>query len=145
MEEAHMPIVIGVTLAIAVALFARVTGLDRDRAFYPVVTIVVASLYLLFAVLGGGGSILLVELVGALVFIAAAVIGFKTSLWIVAAALAGHGLFDAVHHRLIANPGVPEWWPHFCASYDLAAGAILAVLLLADRRAGVSGSVARSA
>ena len=126
-----MPIVIGVTLAIAVALFARVTGLDRDRAFYPVVTIVVASLYLLFAVLGGGGSILLVELVGAIVFIAAA--------------LAGHGLFDAVHHRLIANPGVPEWWPPFCASYDLAAGAILAVLILADRRAGVSGSVARSA
>ena len=140
-----MPIVVGVTLAVAVALFARVTGLDRDRAFYPVVTIVVASMYLLFAVLGGGGSILLAELVGALVFIAAAVIGFKTSLWIVAAALAGHGLFDAVHHRLITNPGVPEWWPPFCASYDLAAGAILAVLLLADRRAGVSGSEARSA
>ena len=140
-----MPIVIGVALAVAVAIFARVTGLDRDRAFYPVVTIVVASLYLLFAVLGGGGSILLAEMVGAFVFISAAVIGFKKSMWLVAAALAGHGLFDAVHHRLIDNPGVPEWWPGFCAGYDVAAGAILAVLLLAERRARVSGSAARSA
>ena len=33
-------LIVGVVLAIVVAIFARVTGLDRDRAFYPVVTIV---------------------------------------------------------------------------------------------------------
>ena len=53
-----MPVIVGLVLAAAVAIFARVTGLDRDRAFYPLVTIVVASFYALFAVMGGGGSVL---------------------------------------------------------------------------------------
>jgi hypothetical protein len=68
-----------------------------------------------------------------MVFIVAAVAGFKTSLWIVAAALVGHGVFDFVHASLIANPGVPVWWPPFCSSYDVVAGAYLAVLIKTGR------------
>ena len=44
-----MPVVVGVLLAPAVGLFATTIGLDRDRSFYPVVTIVTASYYALFA------------------------------------------------------------------------------------------------
>ena len=44
---------IGIILALAAFLFARFTGLDRDRAFYPTVMIVIALIYGLFAVLGG--------------------------------------------------------------------------------------------
>lgn len=44
---------VGCVLALVVALFARVVGLDRDRAFYPTVLVVIACLYDLFAVLGG--------------------------------------------------------------------------------------------
>jgi hypothetical protein len=40
-------LVIGALLAFAVGLFATGLGLDRDRAFYPVVTIVIASYYAL--------------------------------------------------------------------------------------------------
>ena len=47
----------------------------------------------------------------------------------VVAALAGHGLFDFVHGHLIANPGVPVWWPSFCAGFDLMAGACMGWLL----------------
>jgi hypothetical protein len=42
-------LVVGALLAFAVGLFATGIGLDRDRAFYPAVTIVVASYYALFA------------------------------------------------------------------------------------------------
>ena len=38
-----LPYVVGIVLSIAVALFARRVGFDRDRAFYPTVVIVVAS------------------------------------------------------------------------------------------------------
>ena len=44
-----MPYVIGIVLSVGVALFARHVGFDRDRAFYPTVTIVIASYYVLFA------------------------------------------------------------------------------------------------
>lgn len=38
-----MATLIGLGLAVAVAIFARIAGFDRDRAFYPTVLIVVAS------------------------------------------------------------------------------------------------------
>ena len=124
-----MPYLVGVILAVLVTLFARAVGLDRDRAFYPTVLVVVASYYDLFAVMGGSMHALVVELAATAVFLVAVVVGFKRSLWIVAAALAGHGLFDLVHPHLVVNPGVPDWWPAFCMSYDIAAGACLGWLL----------------
>jgi len=124
-----MAFLIGIALALAVFLFARLSGFDRGRAFYPSVTIVVAHYYVLFAVMGGGQG-LGPELLVMALFAAAAVAGFKTSQWLVAAALAGHGAFDLVHARLIDNPGVPAFWPMFCMSYDVMAGACLAWLLV---------------
>jgi hypothetical protein len=123
-----MAFLIGIALALAVFLFARLSGFDRDRAFYPTVTIVVAHYYVLFAVMGGQG--LGPEVLVMALFAAAAVAGFKTSLWVVAAALAGHGAFDLVHARLIDNPGVPAFWPNFCMSYDVMAAACLGWLLI---------------
>ena len=52
---------------------------------------------------------------------------------LVAAALAGHGVFDLIHASLIANPGVPLWWPQFCSAYDIVAGAYLAWLIKSGR------------
>ena len=125
---------IGVLLSLAVAGFARLVGFDRDRAFYATVLIVVASYYVLFAVMGGGGQVLVAELLGMSVFGAAAVLGFKLSPWIVAAGLAGHGVFDSFHGSVVANPGMPPWWPAFCGSYDVCAGVILAWLLWHERK-----------
>lgn len=128
-----MALIVGILLALAVGLFATTVGLDRDRAFYPTVTIVVGSLYSLFAVMGASTHALLLEsLVGA-IFLAAAAVGFRSSLWVVVVALAAHGLFDLIHGRVITNPGVPVWWPQFCAAYDIVAAAYLGVLLKSGR------------
>ena len=127
------PLVVGALLALAVGLFGTTVGLDRDRAFYPTVTIVVASLYALFAVMGSSTNTLLLESAVAAVFLAVAVSGFRSSLWLVVFALAAHGVFDLVHGRLISNPGVPAWWPAFCLTYDVTAAAYLAWLLKMDR------------
>ncbi len=124
-----MAFLIGAVLALVVGLFATFTGLDRDRAFYPVVTIVIASYYALFAVMGGSTQALLTESIVIFAFLGVAVAGFRISLWLVAAALAAHGLFDLIHGHLIVNPGVPAWWPAFCGAYDVVAAAYLASLL----------------
>lgn len=127
---------IGVLLSLAVAGFGRLVGFDRDRAFYATVLMVVASYYVLFAVMGGGGPVLVAELIGMSVFVAAAVLGFKASPWLVAAGLVGHGVFDSFHGRVITNTGMPAWWPGFCGSYDIGAGLILAWLLWQERKSG---------
>ena len=132
-QGGRVALLVGALLAFLVGMFATVTGLDRDRAFYPTVTIVIASLYALFAVIGASTRALVLEsLVGA-VFIAVAVSGFRSSLWLVVAALGAHGVFDLGHGRLLSNPGVPSWWPEFCLTYDVVAAGYLAWLLWSGR------------
>ena len=118
-----MAFLIGAVLALSVGLFATFFGLDRDRAFYPTVTIVIAFYYALFALIGGSMDALLLESIAILVFLGVSVAGFRTSLWLVVAALAAHGVYDFIHEYLISNPGVPAWWPPFCLSYDVVAAA----------------------
>ena len=129
-----MEYLIGVGLAVAVCAFATLTGFDRDRVFYPTVVAVNATYYILFAVMGSSTRALALESLVAAAFFALAVAGFKKNLWLIVAGLAGHGVFDFFHHLLIHNPGLPVWWPGFCLSFDVLAGAVLAMLLL--RRAG---------
>lgn len=128
-----MALLVGVLLAFTVGLLATTVGLDRDRAFYPTVTIVIASYYALFAAMGASTQALVLESLVGSFFLAVAVAGFRSSLWVVAVALAAHGVFDVAHGRVIANPGVPIWWPAFCLAYDLTAAASLAWLLRSGR------------
>lgn len=124
---------IGISLALAVGGFATAVRLDRDRAFYPTVMIVIAFYYVLFAVMGASTQTLVLESLVAAGFLLAAVSGFRSTLWIVVAALAAHGIFDLVHGTAISNPGVPLWWPEFCLTYDVTAAAYLAWLLKSGR------------
>ena len=124
-----MPYAIGLVLSLAVAVFGRRSGFDRDRAFYPTITIVVGAYYVLFAAMTGSIEIVAMEVGLMAVFVVAAVAGFKSNLWIVAVALAAHGLFDMVHGRVLDNPGVPPSWPAFCATYDIGAGAGMAWIM----------------
>lgn len=129
-----MVIFAGVAIASAVCGFAALVRFDRERSFYPTVLIVIPAYYLLFAVMAADRAAMASEMIGFLLFATAAVLGFRRSRWIIVAALAGHGLLDAVHERLIFNPGAPGWWPGFCLSCDLAMAAILAATIVAGHR-----------
>ena len=124
---------VGLLLALAVCAFARWVGFDRDRAFYPTMLVVVASYYVLFAVMGGSVRALVLESVvmGAWVWLATA--GLKHSLWLIVAGLAAHGVLDFFHAQIVNNPGVPEWWPAFCLAFDVGAAACLAWLVSKTR------------
>ena len=121
-----MPYIIGIVLALAVSTFATAIRFDRDRAFYPTLLIVFGSYYVLFAILGGSVRAIVMESLITGVFAVAAAIGFRRNLWLVAAGLVAHGAMDLLHGHLVTNPGVPAWWPAWCMSYDVVAGAYLA-------------------
>ena len=121
-----MPYLVGIVLALAVAAFARAVGFDRDRAFYPTVLIVIASYYVLFAATDGSAQTLLAESLIMAGFVSAAVMGFRTTHWLVVAGLSAHAVLDALHGRVIENAGVPPWWPAFCLAYDASAAGCLA-------------------
>lgn len=131
-----MEYVIGVVLGVVVCTFALVTGFDRDRAFYPTVLAVIPTYYILFAAMASSTPAVVIESAVTAAFWAVAVAGFKKNLWLTAAGLAGHGVFDFFHHGVIQNPGVPVFWPGFCGSIDIFLGAFLAGLLL--KRSGLA-------
>lgn len=126
-----MPVVIGILLAVAVGLFGRVVGMDRDRSFYATVLVVVGSYYLLFAAIGHDG--LVPEALVFAGFAGMAVLGFRGNAWWLVAGLALHGLFDFVRPDILTGNGVPGWWPTFCLGFDVAAAAILMLILAQER------------
>jgi hypothetical protein len=132
-----MPYLAGVVLALIVSGLATLIGLDRGRAFYPTLVVVIASYYVLFAVMGGSSHALVMETLVMAGFLVVAAIGFRKNLWLVVAALAGHGIFDFFHSHVVANPGVPAWWPGFCLTFDITAAAYLAWLLGRSRRSAI--------
>ena len=131
-----MEYLVGGVLGVAVGGFAAVSGFDRDRAFYPTTLIVIASYYVLFAGMGAAQSATLgSEIAAGLVFAVLAVLGFKWSLWLAAAGIAGHVAFDFfVHPSLVTNPGMPMWWPGFCGTIDFVIGGWLAGQLWREMR-----------
>ena len=88
--------------------------------------------------MGRSTSALMIESTVAGAFLMLAVVGFKKDLWVIVAALGGHGVFDFFHHLFIQNPGVPLWWPGFCLSFDVLTSVFLAMLLV--RRSGFNAA-----
>lgn len=139
-----MEYLIGFALGAAVCAFAKFSGFDRERVFYPTVAVVVAAYYILFAAMASSMQALVLESLLACAFFALAVAGFQKSLWLIVAALVGHGVSDFVHHVFIENPGVPSWWPGFCGSIDVFFGGYLAILLTRRHGFAAPAGLARS-
>ena len=140
-----MEYLIGFLLSLATVVFAAVVGLDRERSFYSTVMFVIATYYVLFAVMGASRRTLIIEIAVASGFFLFAVLGFKGNLWLVAVALLGHGIFDFVRPSFIANPGVPHWWPGFCLAFDVIFGGWLSLRLLQRKNFPHVGAMGRHA
>lgn len=125
-----MEYIIGTVLALVITSGGTVLGFDRERVFYVAMMLVIASYYILFAAVGASSHFVIVELLVAVVFMLLAVIGYKTTLWLVVVALAGHGVLDLFHPLLVGDPGVPQSWPGFCMAFDIVAAGYLAGLLV---------------
>ena len=116
-----LPIIIGVVLAVVMAFLARITNFDRDRSYYAVVLIVIATYYVLFACIAN--EAIIAEIIVASVFSIIAIAGALRWPILLGVGIVMHGVFDLTHGYLITNAGVPVWWPAFCASIDIVLGA----------------------
>ena len=121
-----MEYLIGAVLGIVIGLLTSLIGMDRDRALYPATLIVIAAYYVLFAVMGGSTEAIVAEIGVGMLFVIMAVAGFRWTLWITAAGIFGHGIFDLFHGYAIHNAGVPGFWLGFCSSIDVVLGIYLA-------------------
>jgi len=91
--------------------------------------VIIASIYVGFAVADGRPIVIAVEVGVASSFIILAAVAITSSPWLVVIGLAGHGIKDLWQHRtrFVANT---RWWPPFCLVVDWVAATVIAVLLL---------------
>lgn len=88
--------------------------------------VLIAGIYIGYAFKDGRPRTILLEFSTAIVFAAAAWIGLNGYPFVIAGALAAHGLWDLLHHNLI-NTDVPRWFIPFCVICDwiMAIGLVL--------------------
>lgn len=92
--------------------------------------IVIASVYVGFAVADGRPRVILVECCVTMAFVVLGLAALTGSPWLLVVGLAGHGLKDLWQHRtqFVANT---RWWPPFCMVVDFVVATVIAVEILA--------------
>ena len=97
---------------------------------YALGLVVIAPVYIGFAVADGRRTVLAVEIGVASMFVIIAAAAVTGTPWLLVVGLAGHGLKDLWQHRtqFVANT---KWWPPFCLVVDFVVAAIIAVEIVA--------------
>ena len=96
---------------------------------YALGLILIAAVYIGFAVADGRRIVLVVESCVATVFVLLGAAGLTGPLWLLVLGYAGHGLKDLWQHRshFVANT---RWWPPFCLVVDWIVAAVLVLLIV---------------
>ena len=97
---------------------------------YALGLVLIAAVYIGFAVADGRWLVITVETNVAAIFVIIAAAAITQSPWLLVLGLAGHGLKDLWQHRshFVANT---RWWPPFCLVVDVVAATIIAVEIVA--------------
>jgi len=97
---------------------------------YSMSLVLIAAVYVGFAVADGRRHVLVVESLVAAAFVLLAAVATVGPAWLLVAGLLAHGVKDLWQHRTGFVSGT-RWWPPFCVTVDWVAGLLLAVLLAA--------------
>ncbi len=87
----------------------------------------IGGAYVGFAARDGRPSANVIELAGALAFVAIGLLGLQFSPRWIAGGYVAHGFWDLVHHRHGPYADTPQWYIPFCVVYDWIVGAFLLV------------------
>ena len=91
--------------------------------------VLIAAIYIGFAVADGRPKVIIAESLVASVFVVIAGIAVTESVWLIVVGLFGHGLKDLWQHRS-QFVSTTRWWPPFCVVVDWIAAAIIAVAII---------------
>ena len=96
---------------------------------YALGLILIAAVYIGFAVADGRPIVVVVEAVVAALFVLLAAAAVTGPAWLLVLGFIGHGCKDLWQHRshFVANT---RWWPPFCLVVDWVVAAAILVLLL---------------
>ena len=123
-----LALILGTALALVFVRLARRYPAGGEMRIYAVGLVVTALVYVIFGAVGGAGARwLALEILGVVVYGAAAWAGFRGRHWLLAVGWALHVVWDvALHLRGAGAEYTPPWYPWSCVSFDL----VIAVAVL---------------
>ena len=124
------PVLWGLVVGVAQAATPLAFWWLDTATVYALGLVVIAPVYIGFAVADGRLFVLAVETGVASFFVIIAAVAITGTPWLLVVGLAGHGLKDLWQHRtqFVANT---RWWPPFCLVIDWVVAAIIAVEIVA--------------
>jgi hypothetical protein len=123
-------VVWGVVVGVGQALSPLAFWWLGNATVYALGLVVIAPVYIGFAVADGRTRVIVSETGVATAFIVVAAAAITASPWLLVVGLAGHGLKDLWQHRtqFVANT---RWWPPFCMVVDFVVATVIAIEILA--------------
>jgi hypothetical protein len=124
------PVVWGAVVGVVTAASPIVFWWLDPSTVYAMELVLIASVYIGFAVADGRPKVIFAESIFASIFVLVAAVAVTGSVWLIVVGLVGHGVNDPRQHRrqFVANT---RWWPPFCVVVDWVAAAIIAVVIVA--------------
>ena len=118
---------VGAAVGVLTIVTARL--IRGERWLYSLGLLTLPGLYAFFALRAGEPAVGVKEMLYGAPFVVAglvfALFSVRQSAVVVGVFWLLHGLYDLVHSRLVANAGVPGWYPVFCFVVDAVVGAYL--------------------
>ena len=126
----RVPLIWGVVFGLLQAAAPLGLWWLRPATVYAISLVLIAAIYIGFAVADGRKKVIAVEASVTTVFVLVGAVAVIGSPWVAVAGLIGHGAKDLWQHRtgFVNNT---RWWPPFCLSVDWVAAAIVAIAITA--------------
>ncbi len=115
----------GAVAAACVCAFGTLVGYDRDRAYYPMVLALLTMVSTAVAAADTSLGSVARDLGVFAAFLAVAVLGYRTSLWLVIAGFLAHAAIATARASALIDVGGPAWWTASSFSFDLVVGVYL--------------------
>ena len=129
------PMLWGVVVGLLQATTPLIFWWLNSATVYALGLVLIAAVYVGFAVADGRPKVIAVESSVTSVFVVVAAVAITGTPWLLVIGLAGHGLKDLWQHRshYVANT---RWWPPFCMVVDWVVAAIVVGEIAAGMRFG---------
>jgi len=129
----------GIVTAVAVIIISRVLSkYFPAKLFAATILVAIAFIYVGFSLKDNPISLIVLEVVVALLLYFLAIIGYTRSSFALAYGIIFHGVWDICHHNnFLVGTDVPAYWPSFCFVIDIIDGLYFLIIFKSQKNSPV--------
>jgi len=130
----------GIVTALAIIIVTRLLSkYFTVKLMATTILVAIAFIYVGFSLKDNPQSLVVLEVLVALLFYFAAVIGYTRNGFAIAYGIILHGVWDISHHNgFLVGTHIPAYWPSFCLVVDIIDGLYFLIVFKRQKKSFVS-------